>query len=570
MEQAVSASSGSVDLKECSDIPICVLVTSRTTTLLKHGIATLLVRNTQFDAADLFNNLVRFYPDGLPEAVLKEINIIATVLLKLHHPNILNIHGIHFDISWDHENKVLQNMPSLSKFQLEHIEDNLIQEISSGIRLLEDDIIKSSPTVETLTLVEEAMKKLQSSTSAEQREAIEGLAAGLVAGVIDKSPLSLTRLIDMFQGEFPETVSECLQYIDSSHSQILDNGGKLEGDLEIQELLAQYKRCVNFFVGDLRCLPFKSSDMVTRDLVEMRPTAEEMTLIITGYDEEQYFIWRQANHHLAGLLDGKESGALDETTGDTKELQEKNTDLTAQEVNTSAQTSSQTTPIPKHLGGLQTVPSDIPLCVLIVNRIRTLLVKALALHLVRKSEYNMADLIDRLSSVLSAGYGKTSIKELNIIAKIISKIQPKAAVEGQTTPGTIEWDNKYNRLKNVPTGLRVQLASLPLGPLKVRCLNISLLEGVIIQTLPTVETLTLVEEAIKKLQSPTPAEQIEAIEGLVAGLVAGVLDKSPLSLMPLIDMFHGEFPPSAITSSSLSTTARSRQWKVAGKLKLWN
>jgi len=263
MEQTVSASSGSADLKECSDIPVCVLVTSRTTTLLKHGIATLLVRNTQFDAADLFNNLVRFYPDGLPEAVLKEINIIATVLLKLHHPNILNIHGIHFDISWDHENKVLQNMPSLSKFQLEHIEDNLIQEISSGIRLLEDDIIKSSPTVETLTLVEEAMKKLQSSTSAEQREAIEGLAAGLVAGAIDKSPLSLTRLIDMFQGEFPETVSECLQYIDSSHSQILDNGGKLEGDLEMQELLAQYKRCVNFFVGDLRCLPFKSSDMVS-------------------------------------------------------------------------------------------------------------------------------------------------------------------------------------------------------------------------------------------------------------------------------------------------------------------
>ncbi|KAF6037660.1 hypothetical protein EB796_004022 [Bugula neritina] len=37
--------------------------------------------------------------------------------------------------------------------------------------------------------------------------------------------------------------------------------------------------------------------------------------------------------------------------------------------------------MPKHLGGLQKVPSDIPLCVLIVNRIVTLLVKALALHL---------------------------------------------------------------------------------------------------------------------------------------------------------------------------------------------
>jgi len=97
--------------------------------------------------------------------------------------------------------------------------------------------------------------------------------------------------------------------------------------------------------------------------------------------------------------------------------------------------------MPKHLGGLQKVPSDIPLCVLIVNRIVTLLVKALALHLVRKSEYNMADIIDRLSSVLPANYGKTSIKELNIIAKIISKIQPREAVEGQTTLGTIKWDN---------------------------------------------------------------------------------------------------------------------------------
>ncbi|KAF6037661.1 hypothetical protein EB796_004023 [Bugula neritina] len=324
MEQAVSASSGSADLKVWSDVPLCVLVTSRTITLLKHGIATLLVRNTQFDAANLFNNLVKLHPDGFSEVVLKEINIIATILSNLHHPNLLDIEGIRLDISWDHENRVLQNMPSSLKVQLENIEDNLIQEISSGIQLLEDDIIKSSPTVETLTLVEEAMKKLQSPTPAEQREAIEGLVAGLVAGVLNKAPLSLTRLIDMFRGDFPETVNECLQYIDSSHSQILDNGGKLEGDHEIQELLAQYKRCVNFFVGDLRCLPFKSSDMVTKDLVEMRPTAEELTLIITEYDGEQYSIWRQANHHLAGLLDSKESGALDETTGDTKELQEKN------------------------------------------------------------------------------------------------------------------------------------------------------------------------------------------------------------------------------------------------------
>jgi len=263
MEQAVSASSGSMDLKIWSDIPLCVLVTSRTTTLLKHGIATLLVRNTQFDAADLFKNLVKFHPDGLSEAVLKEINIIAAVLSTLHTPNLLDIQGIRFDISWDHENRVLQNVPSFSKVQLENIEGNLMQEISSGIRLLEDDIIKSSPTVETLTLVEEAMRKLQSPTPAGQREAIEGLVAGLVAGVLDKSPLSLTRLRDMFRGEFPENVNECLQYIDSSYSQIMDNGGKLEGDHEIQELLAQYKRSVNFFIGDLKCLPFKPSDFVS-------------------------------------------------------------------------------------------------------------------------------------------------------------------------------------------------------------------------------------------------------------------------------------------------------------------
>ncbi|KAF6037664.1 hypothetical protein EB796_004026 [Bugula neritina] len=230
MEQAVSASFGSVDLKVWSDVPLCALVTSRTTSLLKHGIATLLVRKTQFDAADLFNNLVKLFPDSLSEAVLKEINIIATVLFKLHHPNLSDIRGVRLDISWDHENKVIQKPPSFSKVKLENIKDNLIQKISSGIQLLEDDIIKSSPTVETLTLVEEALKKLQSPTPAEQREAIEGLMAGLVAGVIDKSPLSLTRLIDMFQGEFPETVNECLQYIDSSYSQIIDNGGKLEED----------------------------------------------------------------------------------------------------------------------------------------------------------------------------------------------------------------------------------------------------------------------------------------------------------------------------------------------------
>jgi len=177
------------------------------------------------------------------------------------------------------------------------------------------------------------------------------------------------------------------------------------------------------------------------------------------------------------------------------------------------------------------------LSTLIISRTSKLAKHVLAVQLVRSTGYHLASLLDNILAALSTGAGKNILAEINIICKLLSKLSTTKQ-DAQLISPTIAWDQKHNVFTGVPTGSRVSLTDFSPDELNSVCSEILSLEDVILQALPTVETLTLLEQSGTKLRFSEPNEQRKAIEDLVASFVIAILEKSELTLVELVELLN--------------------------------
>jgi len=183
------------------------------------------------------------------------------------------------------------------------------------------------------------------------------------------------------------------------------------------------------------------------------------------------------------------------------------------------------------------VKSEIPLFTLITCRTSKLAKHALAVQLVRSTGYHVTGLLDKILAALPTGAGKENITEINTLCKILSKLATTKQ-EAQLILPTMAWDQKHSVLTGVPTGSRVSLTDFSPDKLNSVCSGILSLEDVILQALPNVETLTLLEQSGTKLRSSEPNEQRKAIKDLLAGFVKAIFEKSELTLAELMKLLN--------------------------------
>ncbi|KAF6034005.1 hypothetical protein EB796_007686 [Bugula neritina] len=128
------------------------------------------------------------------------------------------------------------------------------------------------------------------------------------------------------------------------------------------------------------------------------------------------------------------------------------------------------------------------------------------------------------------------LTEINTLSTVLSEISNKKQEAQQLSSPTIAWDQEHKVFTGVPTGSRVSLTDFSPDELNSVCSRILSIEDAILQALPNVETLTLLEQSGTKLRSSELTEQRKAIEDLVAGFVIAILEKAKLTLAELVEL----------------------------------
>jgi len=174
--------------------------------------------------------------------------------------------------------------------------------------------------------------------------------------------------------------------------------------------------------------------------------------------------------------------------------------------------------------------SNISVCKILTSRLETIFKQTIVVNLVRETGYRVTKLVEHIQRVSPNLNGEKFQKKISTLVKVIKTLHDG---QPESPDKAIEWNETAGRLQHLPDTEKINPGSFNEKKLERASSALCLLLDDVKAAFSARDVSKVTENVAEKLQS-TRGDRLQAIEGLVTGLVLNIIRKKDFRFQELV------------------------------------